>query len=169
MKKTFFYYLIAALLVLQCGSDKVNNPKQIPDNDAKIIGTWSFSLPYNPDTTFYIVMHFDSSLAYGINVNINHTDTMHREQGTWLVVSDSATQVDTVWMNRQKCHQINLSTHTLDSIDCGIDTAGIKVNISQSASNKTQWIIPLQDFVKYLPPGIIPTGVSLPSGAFYKD
>jgi hypothetical protein len=143
---------------------------QIPENDAKIIGTWSFSLPYNADTTFYIVMHFDSSLTYGINVNINHTDTMHREQGTWQVVTDNiTTPVDTVWMNREKCRQINLATHTFDTIDCGIYTAGIKVNISQSVSNKTQWIIPLGDFRKYLPPGIIPTGLPLPPGTFYKE
>ena len=144
MKRTSLYFLFAVLLAVQCGSDKVNNPPQpLPANDAKITGTWSFSLPYNADTTFYIVLEFDSSFSYGINVNINHTDTMHREQGTWQVVTDSATQIDTVWMNREKCRQINLTTHTFDSIDCGIYLAGIKVNISQSASNKTQWIIPL--------------------------
>jgi hypothetical protein len=166
MKKAFFC-LIAAMLVLQCGDDKLNNP--IPANNARVIGTWAFSLPYNPDTTFYIVMRFDSSFSYGINVNINHTDTMHRETGTWRVVTDSAAQEDTVWMNREHCRQINLATHTLDTIDCGIDTAGIKVNISQSASNQTQWIIPLGDFVKYMPPGIIPQGFPLPPGTFFKE
>jgi len=142
---------------------------QIPQNDAKITGTWSFSLPYSADTTFYIVLDFDSSFTYGINVNINHTDTMHREQGTWRVVTDSVARVDTVWMNRQKCRQINLATHTFDSIDCGIYLAGIKVNISQPASSTPQWVIPLGDFVKYLPPGILPPGLTLPPGTFYKN
>ncbi|HUI90636.1 MAG TPA: hypothetical protein VLX68_00175 [Chitinivibrionales bacterium] len=166
MEKIIFVF-IAAVLLLQCGNDKVNNP--IPKNDSQVIGTWSFSMPYNLDTTFYIVMHFDSSLMYGINVNINHTDTMHRETGTWRVVTDSATNADTVWMNRKNCHQINLTTNTLDSIDCGIDTAGIRVNISPSASNQIQWIIPLGDFVKYMPPGIIPQGFPLPPGTFIKE
>jgi hypothetical protein len=140
---------------------------QIPQNDAKITGTWSFSLPYSADTTFYIVLDFDSSFTYGINVNINHTDTMHREQGTWRVITDSTTQIDTVWMNRQKCRQINLATHTFDSIDCGIYRAGIKVSIA--ASSPPQWVIPLGDFTKYLPPGILPPGLTLPPGTFFKN
>jgi hypothetical protein len=164
MKKVFFA-AFAAILFLQCGDDSINNPQ--PDN--KVVGTWIFSLTYNADTTFYIVLDYYSTSSYRINVNINHVDSMHREVGTYQVISDTVTKQDTVWMDRIICRQINLSTHSFDSIDCGNPRAGIKVNISQNSDNKTQWVIPLGDFVKYLPPGIIPEGIPLPLGGFIKQ
>jgi hypothetical protein len=153
---------------LHCGSDKGNNPPYLPA-DERILGTWSFSLPNNPDTTFYIVLDYDSNFTYRINVNINHSDTMHWERGVWTVDTNTSSQPDTVWMNRQNCRQIDPGTKIIVPIDCGNKKAGIKVNISQSASNKTQWIIPLGDFRQYLPPGIIPSGLTLPPGAFIKE
>lgn len=141
---------------------------QIPEKDAKITGVWRWSLPYNPDTTFYIVMYYDSNYTYSINVNINHVDTMHKEMGTWHIISDTALNVDTVWMNRMVCHQINLTTHTFDLIDCGLPVAGIKIDIT-TIQSRIRWVILLNDFVKYMPPGVIPDGLDLPPGAFYKD
>lgn len=110
-------------------------------------------------------MKYDSSYDYRINVNINGTDTMEVETGTWSIVSDSSTKQDTVWMDRMSCRQINLGTQTLDSIDCGIPRAGIRVNLINSNS----WQIPLGDFAKYMPPGIIPSGYVLPQVVFVKS
>jgi len=164
--------LLEVFVVLQCGKDNSTNPgssvKLPSELDKEIAGVWRFSLPYNQDTTFHIVLSFDSAYDYKINVNINDVDTVEREKGTWYIVSDTVSKADTVWMVRGHCHQINLQTQTLDSIDCGVDTAGIKLNISKPAS-KTIWIIPLNDFVKYMPPDILPAGVTLPPGQFVKD
>lgn len=156
------------LLVFQCGKDNPASPARTPsDLDREITGVWRYTLLYNADTTIHIVLSYDSTFVYKINVNINDTDTVERENGSWFIVSDTVAKTDTVWMDRHNCHQINLQTHTLDTIDCGVDTAGIKMNISQSDS-KTVWIIPLNDFVNFLPPDFVPPG-TLPTVQFFKD
>jgi hypothetical protein len=112
-------------------------------------------------------MSYDSTRGYRIGVNINGTDTMEKETGTWSVASDSASKRDSVWMDRVSCRQINLTTNTLDSVDCGIDRAGIRLNIDDGGA----WEIPLGDFVKYLPSDIaqIASALQLPQVAFVKD
>jgi hypothetical protein len=160
---------LGIFVLIQCSQDNPAAPaRSITDLDREIAGVWRFSLAYNADTTFNIVMTYDSSFVYKINVNINSTDTMERENGTWFIVSDTVAKADTVWMVRGHCHQINLTTHTLDSIDCGVDTGGIKLRISPSGSTAV-WVIPLNDFASYLPPNLVPPGSSLPIGNFYKD
>ncbi len=160
----FLAAIVLGVFLPQCGSNTVSNP-QVPENDARIIGTWSFSLRYNPDTTFNIIMMYDSSYDYRITVNINGSDTMEIETGTWSIASNSSTKQDTVWMDRMSCKQINLMTQTLDSIDCGIPRTGIRVDLISSGS----WQIPLGDFTKYMPPGIIPGGYVLPQVVFVKS
>jgi hypothetical protein len=176
MKKSLYFALLIStvflgtFLAIHCGKD---NPASVPLHtasalDKEITGTWRYTLGYNQDTTIHIVLAFDSGYVYKINVNINDVDTMERENGTWNIISDTISKVDTVWMARHNCHQINLQTHVLDSIDCGVDTAGIKIRIAPSGA-KSVWVIPLNDFVSYLPPGIVPPGVTLPAGQFIKD
>jgi hypothetical protein len=160
---------LAFLLVFHCGKDNPASVARTPSElDKEITGVWRYALRYNPDTTIHIVMTYDSGYAYKISVDINNIDTMEKENGYWFIVSDTIAKADTVWMERHNCHQINLTTHTLDPIDCGVDTAGIKLNITQS-SPKPVWIIPLNDFVNYLPAGIVDTGTTLPIVQFFKD
>jgi hypothetical protein len=159
---------IGFFLAIQCGKDNPASVAKTPSSlDREITGVWRFTLAYNPDTTFHIVLSFDSGYVYKINVNINDTDTVERENGSWFILSDTTSKTDTVWMDRHNCRQINLQTHTLDTIDCGVDTAGIKIDITLAGSRKV-WIIPLNDFVSYLPPDIIPSG-TLPTVQFFKD
>jgi hypothetical protein len=161
--------LLGSFVVFYCGKSNPASPVRLPsDLDKEITGTWRFTLDYNADTTIHIVLTYDSTYAYKINVNINDVDTMERENGSWRTISDTVSKADTVWMSRHNCHQINLQTGTLDSVVCGIDTAGIKLNITTSGS-QTVWVIPLNDFAGYLPAGIAPPGVTLPTGRFFKD
>jgi hypothetical protein len=160
--------LLGFFLVFQCSQDGPASVSQPSDLDRQVTGVWRYSLPYNADTTVNIVLTCESTYVYKINVNINDTDTMERENGSWFIVSDTVSKADTIWMDRHNCRQINLQTRLLDPIDCGVDTAGIKVNITQKNS-MTVWIIPLNDFANYMPPGILPVGVTLPSGQFIKD
>ena len=167
---TAFVYYLALASILLCCNGKSSNPastSQPSQLDREVIGTWRYALPWNKDTTFNIIMSFDSTLGYRIGVNINGTDTMEKETGTWSVASDSASKRDSVWMDRVSCRQINLTTNMLDSVDCGIDRAGIRLNIDDSGA----WEIPLGDFVKYLPSDIaqIASALQLPQVAFVKD
>jgi hypothetical protein len=175
MKKSSFFALIISgifldlFLLIQCGTDSPASPPKTPSQlDREVAGTWRYRLPYNADTTINIVLTCESTYVYKINVNINDVDTMEWENGYWFIVSDTVSKSDTVWMDRHNCHQINLQTHVVDPIDCGVDTAGIKVNITQ-VNSRTVWIIPLNDFANYMPPGILPPGVTLPAGLFFKD
>jgi hypothetical protein len=120
---------------------------------------------WSKDTTFNIVMSIAGSHDYKIDVNINGIDTMEKETGAWSIASDSSGKNDTVWMDRMSCRQINFTTQTLDSIDCGIARAAIGITID----NSDHWIVPLNAFVKYLPAGLIPAGFPLPQAAFVKD
>jgi hypothetical protein len=173
-KNTFLGILTSALflgffLMIHCGKDNPASPGKTPSQlNREVAGVWRFSLDWNPDTTFHIVLTYDSGYFYKINVNINDVDTMERENGTWFIKSDTVAHADTVWMQRENCHQINLTTHTLDTIKCSVDTAGIKINISRP-DTQTIWVIPLNDFIKYLPPDIVPPGFTLPPGQFIKD
>lgn len=169
MKKIIVLLLamvVAFVLYLQCSTPSSPAPSPL---EQQVTGGWRFSLAYTADSIIYIVMKYDSSHTYEINVTINNTDTMHRETGAWQIISDNISKQDTVWMDRMHCRQINFQTFTLDSIDCGIPRAGIRINISQPEPGKYQWIIPLLDFAKYLPAGLLPPGTYLPPGTFYKE
>lgn len=151
-----------------CGSEKTSNPSQHSSTsqlDRQVFGTWRYGLVWNKDTTFNMVMSYDSLHDYRINVNINGTDTMEKERGSWAVAVDTLAKNDTVWMDRMSCRQINTATRTLDSVDCGIGRAGIRLNIDANGA----WDIPLNDFAVFLPPGIVPAGIALPLAAFVKD
>ena len=161
------------VVLLQCGKENPANsvpPVQAPlQLDKEIAGTWRYAMAYNVDTTIHIVMTYDSGYVYKISVDINNIDTEERENGSWFIVPDTAAKADTVWMVRDNCHQINAQTDSLDSINCGVvDTAGIKLNISQSGS-KYAWTIPLNDFSEFLPAGMVPPGVTLPTAQFVRD
>jgi hypothetical protein len=135
---------------------------------SEILGVWRFTLPYNQDTTFHIVLSYDSSHGYKISFDINGIDTLGQEDGLWHAISDNAANIDTVWMAPHNCHQMNFQTQALESVDCGVNPSGIKLNISHSGTH-TVWVVPLNGFVKYFPPGTIPSGIILPPGQFVKD
>jgi hypothetical protein len=156
------------MAVLTCNSDKPSGPHSTPQLshlESEVIGTWRYELDWSPDSIFHIVMSYDSLHDYAINVNINGIDTMEKESGVWSIASDTVARQDTVWMNRMKCKQINLTTNTLDSLDCIIPTAGIQLNIDKAG----EWVIPLGSFTKYISLGIDLGGISLPDAAFIKD
>jgi hypothetical protein len=163
-----FSFLVAVMVVVSCNGDKPSSPHKTPQLsqlESEIIGTWRWELDWSPDSIFHIVMLYDSLHDYAINVNINGTDTMEKESGTWSIASDTVAKQDTVWMDRMKCRQINPATNTLDSIDCGIPIAGIRLNIDKTGA----WVIPLGNFTKYISLGIDLGGLSLPDAAFVKD
>jgi hypothetical protein len=169
MKHLFVFssFLLAAALI-SCNSNKPSAPSgthQLSQLESEVIGTWRWELDWTPDSIFHIVLSYDSLHDYAINVNINGNDTMEKESGVWSIASDTVAGQDTVWMNRMKCRQINLTTNTLDSINCTIPTAGIRLNID----NTGKWVIPLGSFTKYISLGIDLGGISLPDAAFVKD
>lgn len=169
MKKKMLFFIgitIAVLTVFDC--NKANPATAKVDLDKEITGTWRYALYWNQDTTIHIVMTYDSGFTYKIHVDIDSTDTMERENGTWFIVSDAVSKEDTVWLSRHNCHQINLQTHTLDSVDCGVDTAGIKIDISPSVA-KPAWTVPLDNFKSFLPSNLVPSGTVLPTVQFYRD
>jgi|GEM_PF-5676688 hypothetical protein len=139
--------------------------RQIPPEDAQVAGVWRYGMQWKQDTTLNIVMSFDSLHGYSIDVDINGTDTVESETGTWTIAGGAVSGRDTVWMERKACKRINAATHELDSVDCGIPVAGIGLSLG----NNGTWRIPLSDFAKYLPTGILPGGLALPPVAFVKD
>jgi len=167
LKKILILFLIIFFVLINCNSPS-NSIIPKTSIDTLVAGVWEYSLIYNNDTTIYIVMNYHNTYNYLLNVNLNHKDTMHVETGIWNIISDTINKVDSVLMMREKCRQINFQTQTLDSIDCGISLAGIKIDISLDAG-KYKWIIPLSDFIKYLPQGFIPPGTHLPVAVFYKQ
>ncbi len=163
-----FLFFVASMVLVSCNIDKPSGPRSAPplsQLEKQVIGTWRYELVWTPDSTFHIVMSYDSLHDYSINVNINGADTMEKESGTWSIASDTVAKQDTVWMERMKCRQINTATNTLDSIECSIPIAGIRLNIDNAGA----WEIPLSNFVKYLSLGVDLSGVPLPTAAFIKD
>jgi len=132
-----------------------------------ILGNWRYSIQLTPTSSYNIVMTYDSLYNYAINLNVNGTDTLHKEFGHWHIVSDTIAKTDTIWMDRVSCFDKDTTTNTIKSVDCGNPKGRIKLDIQTSP--KTTWRIPLEYFVNLFPTGLIPTGIGLPNGLFVKD
>ena len=157
-------------LILNCGNQSTStNAGNTNANalDKTVVGTWRYAIQLTATGSYKIIMSYDSNYNYAINVNVNGTDTLHKETGHWHIVSDTVAKTDTVWMDRMSCFDKDTTTNTLKSVDCGSPRGGIKIDIQTAAT--TTWKIRLGDFVQYLPAGLIPTGFPLPIAQFAKD
>lgn len=157
-------------LILMCGnSSTTSNMANTNANalDKTVEGTWRYAIQLTLTGNYKIVMSYDSNYNYAINVNVNNTDTIHKEIGHWHIVSDTVSKVDTVWMDRMSCYDKDTVTNTLKLVDCGNPRGGIKIDI-QTGTPAT-WKIRLNDFVQYMPAGLIPPGFPLPNAVFTKD